>query len=38
MFDKKIKQRTNKKFPVEIEKATTETSNLLREVTVEDGT
>ena len=37
MFDEEIKQRTNEKFRVKIEKATTETSNLLRAVTVEDG-
>jgi len=37
MFDKEIQQRTNEKFIVEIEKAAIETSNLLREITVEDG-
>jgi len=37
MFDKKIKQRPNEKFLVKIEKATTETSNLLREANVKDG-
>jgi hypothetical protein len=37
MFDEKIKQRTNEKYLVKIEKATTQTSSLLHEVTVEDG-
>jgi hypothetical protein len=37
MLDKKIKQRTKVKFLVKIEKATTETFNSLREVTVKDA-